>query len=128
MFGTSGVRGEVGQKVTAQLAFDVGRALASEGYDRVVVGRDARESGPLFADAVSAGVRDCGSDAVRAGVVTTPTLARSVWRVDGDAGVMVTASHNPPKDNGLKLWDVTSQAFDESKRNAVAERLRNETF
>ncbi|WP_137287802.1 phosphoglucosamine mutase [Halorussus salinisoli] len=128
MFGTSGIRGEVGQKVTAQLAFDVGRALASEGYERVVVGRDARESGPLFADAVSAGVRDCGGDAVRAGVVATPTLARSVWRVDGDAGVMVTASHNPPKDNGLKLWDVTSQAFDESKQAAIADRLRNDKF
>jgi phosphoglucosamine mutase len=128
MFGTSGVRGEVGQKVTAQLAFDVGRALASEGYERVVVGRDARESGELLADAVSAGLRDCGADAVRAGVVSTPTLARSVWQVNGDAGVEVTASHNPPKDNGLKLWDVTSQAFDRPKLDAIADRVGNEKF
>jgi phosphoglucosamine mutase len=128
MFGTSGIRGEVGRKVTAQLAFDVGRALASEGYDKVLVGRDARESGTVLADAVSAGLRDCGADAVRAGVVTTPTLARSVWQVDGDAGVMVTASHNPPKDNGLKLWDITSQAFDGQKRVAVADRLENQDF
>ncbi|UPV76789.1 phosphoglucosamine mutase (plasmid) [Halorussus limi] len=128
MFGTSGIRGEVGQKVTAQLAFDVGRALASEGHDRVVVGRDARESGKLLADAVSAGLRDCGADAVRAGVVATPTLARSVWQVNGDAGVEVTASHNPPKDNGLKLWDVTSRAFDRSKRDAVADRVADGTF
>ncbi|WP_135823784.1 phosphoglucosamine mutase [Halorussus ruber] len=128
MFGTSGIRGEVGKQVTAQLAFDVGRALASEGYDKVLVGRDARESGTVLADAVSAGLRDCGADAVRAGVVTTPTLARSVWQVDGDAGVMVTASHNPPKDNGLKLWDITSQAFDGQKRVSVADRLENQDF
>ncbi|WP_135855378.1 phosphopentomutase/phosphoglucosamine mutase [Halorussus salinus] len=128
MFGTSGVRGEVGGKVTAQLAFDVGRALASEGYERVVVGRDARESGQLLADAVSAGLRDCGADAVRAGVVATPTLARSVWQVDCDAGVEVTASHNPPTDNGLKLWDVTSRAFDRPKLDAVADRVGDGRF
>jgi len=128
MFGTSGIRGEVGEDVTAQLALDVGRALASEGYDRVLIGRDARESGRTLADSVSAGLRDCGSDVVRAGVVTTPTLARGVGQVDAEAGVQVTASHNPASDNGLKLWTSFGQAFDDELRKATAGRVRTGNF
>lgn len=128
MFGTSGIRGEVGTDVTAQLALDVGRALASEGYSRVLIGRDARESGRTLADSVSAGLRDCGSDAVRTGVVTTPTLARGVNQVNAEAGVQVTASHNPASDNGLKLWTAFGQAFDDRRQRSIAERVRKGGF
>ena len=128
MFGTSGIRGEVGEDVTCDLALDVGRALASEGYDRVVVGRDARESGHVLADVAAAGLRECGADVIRVGEVATPTVARSVgWR-DADAGLMVTASHNPAPDNGLKLWNPSGQAFDESQREAIARRVRDDDF
>ncbi|USZ68093.1 phosphoglucosamine mutase [Halorussus salilacus] len=128
MFGTSGIRGRVGEEVTCDLALDVGRALATEGSDRVVVGRDARESGRMLADAAVAGLRECGADAIHLGAVATPTLARSVgWR-DADAGLMVTASHNPAPDNGLKLWNPSGQAFDESQREAIARRVREGEF
>ncbi|WP_135807138.1 phosphoglucosamine mutase [Halorussus marinus] len=124
MFGTSGVRGAVGDTVTCRLALDVGRAVASEGYETVVVGRDARESGRMLADAAAAGLRECGADVVRIGRAATPTVARSVgWR-DADAGLVVTASHNPAPDNGLKLWNPSGQAFDEAQREAVARRVR----
>ncbi len=122
MFGTSGIRGPVGEVVTPELAVAVGRALAVDA-DRVVVGRDPRETGPALASALSAGLTAGGADVVGLGVVPTPTVARSVaWR-DADAGVSVTASHNPPPDNGLKLWQPSGQAFDADRRAAIATRL-----
>ncbi|WP_132060426.1 phosphoglucosamine mutase [Halorussus amylolyticus] len=128
MFGTSGIRGEIGESVTCDLALDVGRALASEGYQNVVVGRDARESGRMLADAATAGLRECGADAIRVGEAATPTVARSVeWR-DADAGLVVTASHNPPQDNGLKLWNPSGQAFDEAQRETISARVRDQNF
>jgi phosphoglucosamine mutase len=128
MFGTSGIRGAVGEAVTCGLALDVGRALATEGYETVVVGRDARESGRMLADAAAAGLRECGADVVRLGRASTPTVARSVgWR-GADAGLAITASHNPAPDNGLKLWTPSGQAFDESRRAAVARRIREADF
>lgn len=123
-----GICGKVGDAVTAELAFGVGRALASEGYDRVVVGRDARKSGIVLADALSSGLRACGADVVRVGVVTTPTLARGIWSLEADAGVTVTASHNPPEENGLKLWNFAGQAFDEKRRRAIERRIHDEDF
>ncbi|NEU56512.1 phosphoglucosamine mutase [Halorussus sp. MSC15.2] len=128
MFGTSGIRGRVGDEVTCDLALAVGRALASEGYDRVVVGRDARESGRMLADAAVSGLRECGADAVRLGEAATPTVARSVGWFDADAGLMVTASHNPAPDNGLKLWNPSGQAFDERQRETIASRVREDDF
>jgi phosphoglucosamine mutase len=127
MFGTSGIRGRVGEDVTADLALAVGRALAVDA-DRVVVGRDPRESGQFLADAVAAGLRECGADVVRLGVAATPTVARSVDPLDADAGVAVTASHNPSTDNGLKLWQPSGQAFDERRRDAIADRVREGSF
>jgi phosphoglucosamine mutase len=124
MFGTSGIRGRVGEDVTADLALSVGRAL-SVAADRVVVGRDARESGAFLADALTAGLQECGTDVVDLGRAATPTVARSVaWR-DADAGVVVTASHNPARDNGIKLWSPSGQAFDEAKREAMTDRIES---
>ncbi|MDQ2049274.1 phosphoglucosamine mutase [Natronolimnohabitans sp. A-GB9] len=128
MFGTSGIRGEVGDEVTAELALSVGRALAAEGYERVVVGRDVRESGAMLVDALTAGVRECGGDVVDVGIAPTPTVARGVDWLDADAGVVVTASHNPATDNGIKLWSPSGQAFDGERREAIADRVENERY
>ncbi|XVH32268.1 phosphoglucosamine mutase [Haloferacaceae archaeon DSL9] len=119
MFGTSGVRGPVGEEVTATLAVSIGRAVATAGADRVVVGRDARESGEFLAAAAAAGVREAGADVIDLGLASTPAVARSVaWR-DADAGIMITASHNPPEDNGIKLWTPSGQAFDADRRAEI---------
>jgi phosphoglucosamine mutase len=123
MFGTSGIRGPVGNEVTAERALSVGRALGVEA-DRVVVGRDPRESGELLTDALSAGLRESGTDVVDLGLAATPTVARAVGWQEADAGVSITASHNPPQDNGIKLWQPSGQAFDESRRERVSERVR----
>jgi phosphoglucosamine mutase len=123
MFGTSGIRGPVGEEVTAALALSVGRALGIDA-DSVVVGRDPRASGFFLLDALTAGLRESGTDVLDAGLAATPTVARAVgWR-EADAGVAVTASHNPAPDNGLKLWQPSGQAFDEDQREEVARRVR----
>ena len=122
MFGTSGIRGPVGDEVTAGLALRVGRALGVE-TDRVVVGRDARESGEVLVDALASGLRELGTDVVDLGVAATPTVARAVGWKGADAGVAVTASHNPPADNGLKLWQPSGQAYDADGRRRIVERL-----
>ncbi|WP_049986026.1 phosphoglucosamine mutase [Halobellus rufus] len=122
MFGTSGIRGPVGEAVDARLAVDVGRGVASEA-DKVVVGRDVRETGAVLADALSAGLRECGTDVIRLGIVSTPTLARSVRWFGADAGVGITASHNPASDNGIKLWNPSGQAFTPAQTDAIEERL-----
>lgn len=124
MFGTSGIRGPVGDAVTASLALSVGRALGIDAT-RVVVGRDPRESGAFLADALAAGLRESGTDVVDLGLAATPTVARAVaWR-DADAGVSVTASHNPPADNGIKLWQPSGQAFDADLRDRIEGRIRD---
>ncbi|MFB6083769.1 MAG: phosphoglucosamine mutase [Halorientalis sp.] len=125
MFGTSGIRGPVGETVTADLALSVGRALGVE-TGRVVVGRDLRESGELLADALTAGLRESGTDVLDLGLAATPTVARAVAWEDADAGVSITASHNPPADNGIKLWQESGQAFDAERRERIGERVRED--
>ncbi|WP_415378566.1 phosphoglucosamine mutase [Halosimplex sp. TS25] len=126
MFGTSGIRGPVGEDVTAELALSVGRAMGVDA-DRVVVGRDARDSGRLLVDALTAGLRESGTDVVDLGFAATPTVARSVSLEDGDAGVVVTASHNPAPDNGIKLWQPSGQAYDGPLREEIETRVREGT-
>jgi phosphoglucosamine mutase len=122
MFGTSGIRGPVGETVTADLALRVGRAIGVEA-DRVVVGRDPRESGRLLTDAFAAGLCESGTDVVDLGLAATPTVARSVAWYDADAGASITASHNPPTDNGIKLWQPSGRAFDATRRERITERV-----
>jgi phosphoglucosamine mutase len=108
-FGTDGIRGEVGTDVTVELALALGRAVGHRfGGERraVVLGRDTRRSGEMLSAALTAGLTATGTDAVDLGLVTTPCL---VHASDSDAfvaGIMVSASHNPALDNGLKV--VTS--------------------
>lgn len=119
MFGTSGIRGPFGVDVDADLALRLGRGLGATDVERVVVGRDPRTTGPLLVDAFSAGLRETGVDVVRLGMVATPTVARSVGWQDADVGVVVTASHNPPTDNGFKFWTPSGQAFDQERRDEL---------
>lgn len=125
MFGTSGIRGPVGEEVTAALALRVGRALGVE-YDRVVVGRDPRESGETLQAALTAGLRESGTDTVTLGVAATPTVGRAVEWEDAGAGVVITASHNPPEDNGIKLWQPSGQAFDAELREQMTEYIESD--
>ena len=134
MFGTSGIRGAVGSEVTAALAVSLGRAVGSERrpdddpIETAVIGRDPRESGRALSDALSAGIRETGTDVIRIGEASTPTIARGVDIHDADVGVVVTASHNPPSDNGFKLWNPDGGAYRPKQRQRIERRIREESF
>ena len=115
LFGTAGIRGPV-TEVTPELAVQVGQAAATAaGGGEFAVGRDGRETGEALAAGVTAGLLAGGADVVRAGQVPTPALA---FASRGRRGVMVTASHNPPADNGLKLF-VDGEEYDREAERAV---------
>jgi len=105
-FGTDGIRGPVGSEVTVELALALGRAVGHRlgGPGRsVVLGRDTRRSGEMLEAALVAGLTSTGTDAVLLGVVTTPCLVHASAAERHAAGIMVSASHNPAEDNGLKV-------------------------
>jgi phosphoglucosamine mutase len=107
LFGTDGVRGEAGTFLSAELATALGRATtASLDADRpqVLIVRDTRESGPMLEAALAAGVAEAGGEALLAGVLPTPAAAILVKRLGLDLAAVVSASHNPYRDNGIKFF------------------------
>ena len=101
-FGTDGVRGVVGDTLTPQLVERLGRAVTLwSGRGRVLVGRDTRGSGPELEEALARGIVEAGGTAILAGVLPTPAVALLAQ----DLGLVVSASHNPPEYNGVKVFD-----------------------
>jgi len=105
LFGTNGVRGEIGRDMHPDLVLRIGLALGSLRGGSLVVGRDTRTSGPALSSALQAGLMATGCDVADAGVLPTPALQFAVGK-HYDAGAMVTASHNPPEYNGVKIIDT----------------------
>ena len=111
-FGTDGFRGKAGVDLTAEHAFQVGRFLGwyysrkhAEDSARIVIGKDTRRSSYMFENALAAGIAASGADAYLLHVTTTPSVAYIARVDDFDCGIMITASHNPYSDNGIKLID-----------------------
>ncbi len=130
LFGTDGIRGVAGEPpLDAPTVRRFGVALAevlSEGVGRaprVVLGRDTRESGPWLSDAVAAGLASRGGAAVDAGVITTPGLAHVTRQAAFDAGVMISASHNPFRDNGLKVFDAQGAKLPDEQEHEIEVRI-----
>jgi phosphomannomutase len=121
LFGTAGIRGPARETVTPELAMAVGRGVAGDGGE-VVVGRDGRTTGEGLAAALSAGLLSGGADVRRAGVVPTPALA---FASRGRRGVMLTASHNPPPDNGIKVL-ADGVEYDREAEHRLEERVAGE--
>lgn len=119
LFGTDGIRGVANVDLTPTLAHELGRAVGylidGTGRRRVVVGRDTRRSGDMLAAALSSGLASVGADVVDLGVVTTPCLSFVAAGGEFDAGVMVSASHNPAEDNGLKVISGGRKVDDEAE-------------
>jgi phosphoglucosamine mutase len=107
LFGTDGVRGEAGKFLTAELALSLGRAATASleaPRPQVLIVRDTRESGPMLESALAAGVAEAGGDALLGGVLPTPAAAVLVRRLGLDLAAVVSASHNPYRDNGIKFF------------------------
>lgn len=110
LFGTDGVRGVANQALTCELALQIGRAAAMVLSDalrprpRVVLGADTRMSSAMLASAVTAGLCSVGADVLDLGVMPTPAVAYLVGKYKADAGIMISASHNPFEYNGIKIF------------------------
>jgi phosphomannomutase len=110
------IRGEIGVNIDASFAYKIGRAVAQHlTADSVVIGFDARETSPAFADASAQGVLDAGANALRIGLVGTEEVYWAVTEFNAAAGIMVTASHNPINYNGMKIVKSGSEPLDDKK-------------
>ncbi|MHB1390875.1 MAG: phosphoglucosamine mutase [Thermoleophilia bacterium] len=106
-FGTDGIRGVANEMLTADLALAVGRAAVAAlkpARPRILIGRDTRVSGPMLEAALAAGISSAGGELVLAGVIPTPAVASLVVSEGFDAGAVISASHNPYQDNGIKFF------------------------
>jgi phosphoglucosamine mutase len=110
LFGTDGIRGRANEyPLTPEFAVAFGRAVAAKFAQPgrpVVIGRDTRISGPMLEQAVAAGVASMGADVALVGVVPTPAIAFLTRHLHGSAGIVISASHNPFEDNGLKIFNA----------------------
>lgn len=118
-FGTAGIRGNVRDAVRPETALAVGRAVAAEGSE-VAIARDGRATGATLLDAAVAGVTSGGTNVERLGMLPTPTLA---FATRGRLGIMLTASHNPPSDNGIKVFRDGVE-FDRDAERRIERRLK----
>ncbi|MDT5108233.1 MAG: phosphoglucosamine mutase [Mycobacterium sp.] len=124
LFGTDGVRGVANRELTAELALALGSAAARLGTSyrsrRVaVVGRDPRASGEMLEAAVIAGLTSEGVDALRVGVLPTPAVAHLTGAYDAEFGVMISASHNPMPDNGIKIFGPGGHKLDDATEDRI---------
>jgi phosphoglucosamine mutase len=130
LFGTDGVRGVANRDLTAELALALGSAAArlggAGGSRRVaVVGRDPRASGEMLEAAVIAGLTSEGVDALRVGVLPTPAIAHLTGAYDAEFGVMISASHNPMPDNGIKIFGPGGHKLDDATEDRIEDLVRS---
>lgn len=130
-FGTDGFRGRSGEILNADHAYKIGRFLGwyyrkSDGKPRVVIGKDTRLSSYSFEYAVAAGLTASGADAYMLHVIPTPGVSFAVRQGDFDCGVMISASHNPFYDNGIKLVDAGGEKMDDATLCEVEKYLDGE--
>lgn len=133
LFGTDGIRGLANGKVlTAELALDVAVAAAhilvesksnAGKRPKAIVGQDSRASGEFLEAAVAAGLASAGIDVIRVGILPTPAIAHLVAETGADLGVMISASHNPMPDNGIKLFSRGGGKLDDSIEAAIEKRI-----
>src|SRR5438105_10529737 len=141
LFGTDGVRGVAGRDLTARLALDLGAAAAAVLGRRspvpgprdprepgrrpvAVVGRDPRASGEFLEAAVVAGMASAGVDVRRLGVIPTPGVAYLTGALNASFGVVISASHNPAADNGIKFFGPGGVKLPDATEDAIEARLR----
>ena len=108
-FGTDGIRGIAGESLTADLSFKVGKALGKlltekKEHPKVVIGRDTRISCDMIEHALTAGLTSTGVNVMTVGIIPTPAIAYLTKTIETDSGIMISASHNPYQDNGIKIF------------------------
>jgi phosphoglucosamine mutase len=126
LFGSSGIRGLANIEITTTLSQRVGAVLATlhEG-GTTIIGRDARTTGPMLEAALTSGVNAVGGDVVQVGLVPTPVVAWMIKESGSESGVAITASHNPPQYNGLKVFNGDGMSLTIEEQLRLEELLEN---
>lgn len=132
-FGTDGVRGEANKKLTPALAYRIGMALTAILKKEIVrpviaVGRDTRLSGDMLEGALAAGITAQGGIMERLGIIPTPAVSAYVRREKASAGIVISASHNPFWDNGIKIFGADGRKFPDDKEAAIEAMLNEDAF
>ncbi len=135
LFGTDGIRGKANTyPITPELALLVGKAVAKEceaaghGSRRAVIGKDTRLSGYMLENAISAGLLSMGMDVLEVGPMPTPAVAHLTRSLCADCGIMITASHNPAEDNGIKIFDRAGFKLSDAETAAIEKSIADETL
>jgi phosphoglucosamine mutase len=129
LFGTDGIRGTANvHPMTAEMAMKVGRALAciskKEGHTpRIIIGRDTRLSGDMIESALVSGICSMGVNAISVGIIPTPGIAFLTNSMRADAGVVISASHNPLQDNGIKIFNSEGFKLADEKESIIEELI-----
>lgn len=123
-FGTDGIRGEVGTvPITAEfmlkLGWAAGRVFARQGKSKIIIGKDTRISGYMFESALEAGLSAAGVDVLLLGPMPTPAIAYLTQTFKCDAGIVISASHNPHQDNGIKFFGPTGRKLSDEVESAI---------
>ena len=132
LFGTDGIRGMANEyPMTAEIAVRAGRAVATVFRDgsekpKIIIGRDTRLSGQMLESAMVAGICSAGGDAYLTGVLATPGVAFAASAAKADAGVVISASHNPFYDNGIKLFTGNGYKLSDKKEADVEKLILDE--
>ena len=125
-FGTDGIRGKYGEKLDAELAYKTGKALCQYfGAGNYVVGRDTRVSGSALEKALVEGITEMGGNAVLLGILPTPAVAHLAVSTGARCGVMISASHNPPEYNGIKVFDCNGIKLTSEQENSIEYYIDN---
>ncbi len=130
LFGTDGARGVANEELTVELATDIAMAAADTLPHRakILIGRDTRVSGPMLEAALTAGFLSAGVDVISVGMIPTPALAYLIGKMDGHGGVMISASHNAPQYNGIKLLDHSGRKWAVHAEEAVERKVLERHF
>lgn len=131
LFGTDGVRGIANSELTAELAFKLGRAGAyelTEGAHRpvILVAKDTRISGDMLEASLTAGILSVGAQVIPVGVIPTPAVAYLIRKYKADAGVMISASHNPVEFNGIKFFDKNGLKLSDAIEDRIQAKIESE--
>lgn len=129
LFGTSGVRGVINRDLTPEMAVQIASAVATyTDSGKILIGHDTRTSASMLEHSITAGLLASGCSVYTLGLVPTPVLAYLTRELKADAGIMITASHNPPKYNGIKLFNRDSMAFNEEKQKRIEKIVEDKRF
>lgn len=131
LFGTDGVRGVANSELTPELAFKLGKAGAhvlskSKENPVILIGKDTRLSGDMLEDALSAGITAVGGKVIKVGVLPTPAIAYLVRKFEADAGVVISASHNPFEYNGIKFFNGEGFKLDDEIEDEIEDIILND--